>query len=316
MAMDVPNLKARLCRKAGQPMGMALSFSSSSRFLVVTRVERGIVKKWNDGRDPGERIAPGDLVFVVNGVEGTDGMMAVLRNASILEFDIEFAKSTGAEACDHPELREDLRRALPEYQVSWAEVTAAILQSKQAGGFLKKGPQHSFEVKLLRTGMLELTDPAPRPKGAKHQKEFARVSALAAAVGEREALRRRGGRDGGGGTSDEAPLSGAAAPPSGPPGAQAAASAGGTGGLDQSPHGAAPASGGKLSFMGVAAEAPPPPTTSSGQPEVGSKPGSRPNGKFTSSMKALAESYGKGELSEGQFQQRAAAVVGWELLAV
>merc|ERR1719277_1980541 len=117
--------------------------------------------------------------------------MAVLRNASILEFHIEFAKSTGAEACDHPELREDLRRTLPGYHVSWSEVTAAVLRSKQASGFLTKGPRYSFELKLLRTGMLELTDPAPKPKNAKHRQEFERVSALIASVGWREVLRRQ-----------------------------------------------------------------------------------------------------------------------------
>jgi len=325
--MNAPALKARFCRKAGQPIGMVLSHSRSSRFLAVTRVEeRGAVNKCNDSLGPGEMIAPGDLICVVNGVRGTDGMMAVLRNADVLEFEIEFMKSTGTYACDFPELREDLKQALPEYEVSWSKVTTAVLKSKQAGGFLTKGPQYSFEVNLLRTGMLELTNLAPKTKSAKHQKEFVRVSALVADVGSREVRRRQGEEDDESEQDDEfeqddafvvdgeevvgTPAAGVGTPATTPQHRKAEAAVASPAGplapppppagiFGWSPQRAAPASGGQFSFVGA----------------VGSKPGSRPNGKFTSSMKALSESYKKGDLSEEEFQQKAAAVVGWELLA-
>ncbi|CAK0886442.1 unnamed protein product [Prorocentrum cordatum] len=254
-------------------------------------------------------IAPGDLICVVNGVRGTDGMMAVLRNADVLEFEIEFMKSTGTYACDFPELREDLKQALPEYEVSWSKVTTAVLKSKQAGGFLTKGPQYSFEVNLLRTGMLELTNLAPKTKSAKHQKEFVRVSALVADVGSREVRRRQGEEDDESEQDDEfeqddafvvdgeevvgTPAAGVGTPATTPQHRKAEAAVASPAGplapppppagiFGWSPQRAAPASGGQFSFVGA----------------VGSKPGSRPNGKFTSSMKALSESYKKGDLSE------------------
>jgi hypothetical protein len=49
---------------------------------------------------------------------------------------------------------------------------------------------------------------------------------------------------------------------------------------------------------------------------VGNKPGSRSGGKFTQSMKALAESHRNGDLTEEEFQRQAASVFGWELAVV
>jgi hypothetical protein len=179
--------------------GLDIDRWSFTQAVLITKVYAGgAVAEYNAALPRGseKRIEAGDRLIQVNGSLGTSAMARVLKDRSLRQLRVFVTKASEASAQE--DLREDLSKTLPEYNVTWNDDRHADLTRIRRTLFCQCSPRSSppeFRLELLQDGTFVLQDcqkvVASKRSAQSATPEFVRLAGLVSQVSAREGERRR-----------------------------------------------------------------------------------------------------------------------------